>query len=210
MVKITKERGLGDLKMLNNRTLDAQEVKIIRELIRNPRISDNGISKKTKIPVMSVNRKRKKLEEEEILMYFTTIRKGPDGLGMFHSRKLYTIKFKIGITRYKYLQIMEKDPQWRTFNSKFISYASLGEKDGSLALIIFLDAPDESMQVEEFNGKIVPFLKQKLGPDAIDDISTATLNRLIRLHHNYLPFENMSNGRINDDWPDDLIFVNEF
>ena len=34
--------------------LDKQEVKIVRELIRNPRISDNAISNKTGIPVTGI------------------------------------------------------------------------------------------------------------------------------------------------------------
>ena len=50
--------------------LDEQEQKIIKELIRDPRISDNQIGRNTKIPVKTVNRKRKNLEQRNIISYF--------------------------------------------------------------------------------------------------------------------------------------------
>jgi DNA-binding Lrp family transcriptional regulator len=191
------------------RTLDKKEVKIIRELIRDPRMSDNQIAKKTGIPVMTVNRKRKRLEAERLLRYYVSIDKGEFGLRIFDAKELYIIKFKMGITRQNYLEALETDPMWRMLNSKFISLAYLGEKDGHLALIIILDAPTEDQLVEEFNGKIVPFLREKLGEDAIKEIITASLDKLVRVHHNYMPAMNMEHGRIKKDWPNDLIFVNE-
>ena len=39
--------------------LDEKEQKIVKELIKNPRISDTQIAKNTNIPVMTINRKRK-------------------------------------------------------------------------------------------------------------------------------------------------------
>lgn len=191
------------------RTLDEQEVKIIRELIRNPRLSDNKIAKETDISVMTVNRKRKKLEEEKLLRYYVSIDKGEFGLHIFDAKELYIIKFKMGITRKKYMEALETDPMWRMLNSRFISLAYLGEKDGHLALMIILDAPTKSQLVEEFNGKIVPFLREKLGEDAIREVTTASLDKLVRVHHNYMPAMNMENGRIKKSWSDELIFVNE-
>jgi len=75
---------------------DEKEVKILRELIRNPRASDNMISKKTDIPVMTVNRKRKRLEDERVLRYYVSIDKGEFGLKIFGAKVLFAIKFKIG------------------------------------------------------------------------------------------------------------------
>ncbi|MDP7323754.1 MAG: winged helix-turn-helix transcriptional regulator [Candidatus Woesearchaeota archaeon] len=189
------------------KVLDDQEVKIIRELIRNPRISDNQVAKKTKIPVMSVNRKRKALEEGNYLRYYATINERK--LDIFHAKQLYILKFKLGITKNVYLEKLEKDPKWRLFNSKYISLAYLGEKDGHLALMMILDASNESQLVEEFHGKIIPFLRQKLGKSSVIRISTVGLDRLVRVHHNYLPNMNMENGKIQKDWPDEMIFVNE-
>ncbi|MBL7206501.1 MAG: Lrp/AsnC family transcriptional regulator [Candidatus Aenigmarchaeota archaeon] len=189
--------------------LDEQQRKIIRELIRNPRISDNKISKRTGIPVMTVNRKRKLLEEKMIIRYYMSLDKGEFGMHIFRAKNLYVIKFKIGITREQYLRTMEIQPKWRHFNSKYVSLAYLGEKEGHLALMIILDARDESHLVEEFNGKIVPFLREKLGDDCIEDIETTALSKLIRVHHNYLPYTNIEKGKIKDSWSDNDIFVDE-
>jgi DNA-binding Lrp family transcriptional regulator len=191
------------------RELDKQEREIIRQLIRNPRASDNKIGQITGVPVMTVNRKRKKLEQEKLLRYYVSIDKGEFGLRIFDAKQLYVIKFSIGITRQTYMKQMETDSRWRMFNSRYISQAYLGEKDGHLALVIILDAPTESDMVEEFNGKIITYLKENLGNDCIEDISTTAMNKLVRVHHNYLPAVNMENGIISDEWPDDLIFVDE-
>lgn len=48
-----------DICILRGRTIDEQEKLIIKALIRNPRSSDNQISKTTKVPVRTVYRKRK-------------------------------------------------------------------------------------------------------------------------------------------------------
>ena len=58
------------------RTLDEQEIKIVRELIKDPRLSDNKPAKKTGIPVMTVNRKRKRLGAEKLLRYYVSLDKG--------------------------------------------------------------------------------------------------------------------------------------
>lgn len=191
------------------RKLDDQERKIIGALIKNPRASDNNIAKATGVPVMTVNRKRKALENDKLLRYYTSIDKGEFGLDIFGAKKLFIIKFKIGITRKGYLEVMESDARWRMFNCQFISMAYLGEQDGRLALVIILDAKNDDHMVEEFNGKIVPFLQNKFGEDCIREVSTVALNTLTRIHHNYMPYANLKDGRIRDDWPDDMIFVDE-
>src|SRR3990167_7981787 len=81
------------------REIDWQERKIVIELVKNARISDNEISRRTRIPLKTVNRKRKKLEEEGLLYYFTHLDNSPSGTGMFNSRKLYIMKLKKGVTR---------------------------------------------------------------------------------------------------------------
>ena len=79
--------------------LDKFEKTIIKELIKNPRISDNRISQNTEIPSRTVNRKRKKLEDLELLNYYTELNTGINGLNSLPSRHLYLIKFKLGITQ---------------------------------------------------------------------------------------------------------------
>ena len=191
------------------KVLDEQERRIVRALIRNARASDNQIAKITGVPVMTVNRKRKKLEKEKLLRYYTSIDKGEFGLDIFGAKKLFIIKFKIGITKKKYLEVMESDSRWRMFNCQFISMAYLGEQDGRLALIMILDAKNDDHMVEEFNGKIVPFLQTKFGDDGIRNVDTVALNTLTRVHHNYMPYANLDKGKIKEDWPDDMIFVDE-
>ncbi len=189
--------------------LDETEQKIVKELIRNTRASDSEISKRTGIPVMTVNRRRKKLEENKSLRYYTSLDKGEFGMEIFGAKKLFVIQFKIGISKKEYIEKLESDAKWRLLNSKYISFAYLGDSNGHLALIIALDAKDNEGLIEEFNTKIVQYLRSKLGKDCIRRVNTTSLTKLIRIHHNYLPAYNMEKGHIKKDWPDDLIFVDE-
>ena len=191
------------------RKLDAQERKIIRELIKNPRNSDNKIAKKTGIPVMTVNRKRKRLEEQRIVNYYTSVQKHEDGIGIFGARQLYIIKLRAGITRSEYIQKIELDYATKIFNSTFISTTYIGEKDGHLAIIVVVDAENNERLVEEFNGKIITILRKKFGEDVIKEIITARINDTVRVHHNYMPKINMEQGIIQDDWQNELIFVDD-
>ncbi len=186
---------------------DKQEFKIVRELIRNPRISDNQISKRTGVPVMSVNRKRKKLEEEDLIRYYTSVNHQEEGTNIFKARELYIIKFKIGLTREVFLSKLENDKELLAFSAEHISESFIGEKDGRLALMTIVDAKSEPELVESFNGKIIPNLKKNLGEDAITEVITMRINIPIRLHHNYLPRFNTDKGKIKDTWLDDWIFV---
>lgn len=191
------------------RELNDGERKVVRELIRNPRNSDNQIARNTGVPVMSVNRKRKKLEKEGLLKYFTAFDTGEFGTGTFKAKQLYIIKFKAGITRNEYITKIEEDKKTMAFNAVYISMSYLGEKDGHLALIIVLDAETDSSLVDEFNGKVLPHLKEKLGSDCIKEIITTKISNTVRRHHNYLPGINMEDGIMKKDWPDDWIFVDK-
>lgn len=189
--------------------LTEKERKIVRELIRNPRISDSEISKKTNIPVMTVNRRRKYLEENELIEYYASIVKSKGGFEVFQSRELFIVKFAIGITAKEYLEKLERDGRWQMLNSKYISFAYLGEDEGHLALILAVDSTTTKGSSEEFNGKIVPYLRQKMGKDSILKVRTVSLTNRLRVHHNYLPGINIEKGNISKKWPDDLIFVDE-
>jgi len=191
------------------RELDKNERKIVKELIKNPRISDNQISKNTKVPVMTVNRKRKQLEKENLLKYFTSFDTGEFGTGTFKAKQLYIIKFKIGITRDDYIKKVEEDKKLLGFHASYISMSYLGEKDGHLALILVLDAETDTLLVDEFSGKIIPHLREKLGNDCVKEITTTKISNTIRRHHNYLPSINMENGVMKKDWPDEWIFVDQ-
>jgi len=185
------------------RELDKQERKIMRELIRNPRISDNKISQRTKIPVMTVNRKRKRLEKENLIHYFSYYNKAGDGKPP--ARQMYIIKFKSGITKSDYLNALDK--KFKEQNAKTHLMSFLGEKDGHFASIIILEAETPSELTEIFNGAIIPGIKKRHGEDCIDEIFTCKVNIPLRCYHNYLPSINMKEGKITDSWPDDYIFV---
>ncbi len=187
--------------------LDEQEVKIIREIIRNPRSSDNAVSKKTKVPVMTVNRKRKSLEEKGLLKYYASIVHGEDGTNDFHAEQLYVIKLKIGITAQEFLTKIRDDKALQHFNSEHIMMSYLGEKDGHLALMMVVNAYNEQELTESFNGFIIPMLKKHFGDDCIISVETLRIIEPIRKHHNYIPGVNLEKGRIKEDWPDDYIFV---
>ncbi|MBW2974984.1 winged helix-turn-helix transcriptional regulator [Candidatus Woesearchaeota archaeon] len=195
--------------MNHTKELDESETRIVRELIRNPRISDNQIAKNTKIPVMTVNRKRKLLEKEGYLKYFTSLDTGEHGTGKYKAKQMYCIKFKIGITREQFIEAVEKDQETLVFEAYYISLSYLGEKDGHLAYMCILDAETESKLMDEFNGRIIPHLKEKLGGDCIKEIITMRVTNTLRRHHNYIPMLNMENGRMKKGWPDDYIFVDK-
>ena len=70
------------------RTFDDQERAILKALIRDPRQSDNYISKITGVPTPTARRKRKRLEEEGLLSYFTAVDLQESGTGTFGARHL--------------------------------------------------------------------------------------------------------------------------
>jgi len=191
------------------RELDEAEIKIVRELIRNPRVSDNQNAKQTKVPVMTVNRKRKKLEEEGLLTYYTYLNTSEEGTGIFHARQLYIIKFKSGLTRDMFLTSLFEEKRLREINSKYVVESYLGEKDGQLATMLILEARTESELLEIFNGEIIPLYKKLFGEDSIKEVMTMRVTVPIRMFHNYMPLLNMEKGKIKEEWSNDYIFVTE-
>lgn len=187
--------------------LDDQEISIIRELVRNPRVSDNRIARSTGIPVMTVNRKRKKLEEAGLIKYYTDFDNGEDGTGDFSATQLYIVKFVVGITRDQFLSFVESNKRYCKFMAKYALESFLGEKDGRLSLIMILCGKNTNELVEVFNSTLLTMYRQHFGEHAVRDIITARITDHVRKHHNYLPLINMEKGILKDDWPDELIFV---
>ena len=189
------------------RKFDKQEALILKELIKNPRISDNQISKNTKIPVTTANRKRKILEEQGFIHYYVDVSDESPERGQFHARQLYIIKFKEGITRQKYLDEIKKSENFRKVNPRYHAESFLGEMDGRFAIILILVASSADELVEIFNGSIIPSIRKRHSNNCINDIITAKVTFPFRLHHNYLPLFNMEKGIIKKDWLNDWIFV---
>src|SRR3989338_3000866 len=147
------------------RSLDEQEIKIIKELIKDPRISDNQVGKNTKVPIKTANRKRKLLEEENIIRYFVSVNMGNSGTGRFGARQLYIIKFKLGITREQIINEFKSEPKVRTIFTDYICESHLAEIEGHVAYIMIIEGKSDSDIVEVFNKYIVPSLRKNHGED---------------------------------------------
>ncbi len=186
---------------------DSQEIKILRELIRNPRCSDNKISKKTGVPVTTVNRKRKALEKDNMIRYYADLNRRDSETDDSSVSQMYIIKLKIGITGTEFLEKILTDNNMRRFNSEHIATSYLSEKDGHLAIILIMEAHTEQAMTESFNGIVVPMLKRNYGDDCIKSVETTRILETVRNHHNYIPKINMKNGKITENWPDEYIFV---
>lgn len=189
------------------RPLDKQERRIIRNLIKNPRISDNQLAKLSGIPTITVNRKRKKLEAEGLLHYYADVAMDEEGTHTFHARQLYIVQLRSGITRRKYLDYILNDNHTKTVFTKYVTDSYLGEQDGRLALILIFEAETELDLMEIFNGLFIKGLKKQFGPHAVTAITTTKINTTFRRFRNYMPFINLSGPVVVSDWPEELVYV---
>ncbi|MEE9585885.1 MAG: Lrp/AsnC family transcriptional regulator [Nitrososphaerales archaeon] len=189
------------------RKLDTQEVKVVKALIRNPRLSDNQIGIKTGVPIRTVNRKRKKMEEEGFLKYYTELNMGADGTGRFNARHLYLVKFKMGISQSRIIKEVQEEPNVRTVFTDFIYESHIAEIEGHTALALIIEGRSDDEINTNFNEIMVPSLEKNHGKDSIVQITTIRLGKPIRVFHNYLPMVNLSKGRISDRWAEDAILA---
>jgi len=90
---------------------------------------------------------------------------------------------------------------------KHISECSIGDKDGHAIVTMTIESRVESDIIEVFNAEILPKLKRLLGEDAVIKTDVLTFNSNFITMHNYMPFINMRNGKIKEEWSDDLVFV---
>ena len=189
------------------RTLDEQERKIIAELIKNPRLSDNKVAKLSKVPVMTVNRKRKILEKEGLLNYFCYLDTSRYGLNTLPARQLYLIRLKIGITKKEFIEKINSDSLTKTSNTACMYESFVGEDDGNLIWMLILEGGKGKEIMEIFNGQIVPMIKKYFGEDSIEETKTVRLTTQLRHLHNYMPLQNIENGIIKKEWPNEYLFI---
>jgi len=194
-------------KINKMRKLDEKEVKIVKELVKNPRVSDNKIAKATKIAVMTVNRKRKQLEQEGLLNYFAYLDTSRYGTSSLPARQLYIVKFKIGITKKTFIEEFKKEMKTKTKNTEYFYESFLGERDGQLIWSFIMDGGQGKETMEIFNGKIVPMLELWFGKNCIIESFSFRLTTQLRLLHNYIPLLNMENGVLKKGYPNEFIFV---
>jgi len=186
---------------------DAQEEKIVKELIKDPRKSDNQICKATKVPLKTVNRKRKQLEDKGILNYFTHINHFNGGTGNYNARHMYIIMLREGITRKAFFDSTKGSVFAHKTGIKHILDSHLGEIDGCLALVAILESRLESDLIEIFNADLVPELKKYFGENCIKSVKVITLFHQLRVLHNYLPGLNLEKGKLSHNWPESSIFI---
>jgi DNA-binding Lrp family transcriptional regulator len=188
--------------------LDKQEIEICRQLIMDPRLSDNQIGKRTKIPAKTVNRKRKSMEEKGLISYFTYINTNKNGTGSFGARDLYIVKFRHGVTRKDFMEKFASQGT-RYLKQKHILASGIGEFEGGLSLVIVFESRIETDIIEIFNAEIVPELIRMFGANAIEKTVTMRLDTILRIMHNYIPILNMDKGILARDWKGDNIFVDD-
>lgn len=178
---------------------DEQERLIIKALIKDPRMSDNNIGKLTKVPIRTVSRKRKKLEQENKISYYVAVNLKSK------ARHLYLIKFRIGITKKKLMDDFKKEPRMKTLFTGMIYESRYAEIEGHTAILMTVEGNSDDEISENFNGKILPLMSKNHGENSIINITTMRLSDTLRLFHNYLPFVNIKQGKLN--WPIESIYL---
>jgi DNA-binding Lrp family transcriptional regulator len=188
------------------RILDQQEKAIVRQLIRDPRESDNGIGEITGVNVRTVSRKRFRLEQEGILSYYTNLDLCSDGAKQFNARHLYIIKFRVGVA---YAQVVDEMRQSgkQTVFTESIYESHIAEMDGKVALLLFVDGDSDLDIVRRIHEELIPTLLKNHGEDSIETVSTLRLLAPVRIMRNYLPLVNMNGGYLVPDWPSEAIYV---
>ena len=189
------------------RELDDQERLIIRQLIRDPRESDNGLGEKTGVNVRTVGRKRQRLEQDGVLSYHTHVNLTENGTGQFTARHVYTIKFRLGITVRQVEDDIRREPFVRSIFTEMLFESHIAEIDGNVAMLLFIDGASDTDIVQTVQEKLIPSLLRNHGEGSISGVSTIRLLKPVREMRNYLPFVNMQDGYIRRDWPDEAIYV---
>ena len=188
------------------RILDQQEKAIVRQLIRDPRESDNGIGEITGVNVRTVSRKRLRLEQEGILSYYTNVDLCSDGAKQFNARHLYIIKFRVGVTYTQLIDEVRQSGDQMVF-AESIFESHIAEIDGKVALLLFVDGDSDLDIVRRIHEELIPILLKNHGEDSIEAVSTLRLLAPVRIMRNYQPLVNMNGGYLLPDWPSESIYV---
>lgn len=186
--------------------VDDQDKEIIKEVIRNPRVTDTQIAQETGIPLRSVGRKRKRLEENGILNYTAHVDHGAGGTERFISRHVYVITFAVGVKLRDILSRTSLEEEVGR-NTGQVCDSSICEIDGKLCLILTIEGRSDRDIVENLHNNIVPVLLSNHGRHSIREISSMRVLQNIRVQRNYFPGLNIKNGIMDEKWPRSRIFV---
>ncbi len=189
------------------RQLDPQERLIVKQLIRDPRESDNGIGEITGVNVRTVGRKRQRLEQSGIISYLTHLDLSASGTGEFNTRHLYIVKFRNGVTYRQLVEDIQREPYVRSIFSEVIFESHIAEIDGTLAMLLFIDGANDLDIVQTVQEKLIPSLERNHGEGSVEDVSTIRVLSPVRLLRNYIQPVNIVDGFMRTDWPEEAIFV---
>jgi DNA-binding Lrp family transcriptional regulator len=180
---------------------------IMKELIKDPRISDNQISKKTKIPVKTVNRKRKILEEK-IVRYYTMIDNTESGTKTFGTTQFVILKFAYGMSRAKITEAILHDTFLKNrLLKKHIFFEWIGEKESQITYNAIVQSRVDTDIAEIINVELIPKFLAMLGKDCISNVEVFRNIIPFRISHNYIPFINMEKGVLKKDISNEDIFA---
>lgn len=189
--------------------LDEQEKLIVREIIRDTRISDNQISLRTNVPLNTVNRKRKLLEEKGLIHYYCYLDNTIYGTGTIGARGFFVLILRDGITRKAVLEKVGYSEKSKTFFTKHLFVTFVGEAGGNIAIMGILESRKSDDLIEIYNAEIIPEFESYFGHGCIKEIKLFPITSTIRMLRNYFPGKNTKNGVIREDWPNDFIYVDE-
>ncbi len=178
--------------------IEEKDKLIIRELIKKPRISDSVISKNTGIPIKTVNRRRKYLEESNTLNYMTFVNNFPSGTARFNSMALYTIQFDYGATTEGLRKIItSQEYNQHPIIIKHVMLDMVGEKEGMVTYTFIITSRAHEDLVEILNADIVPMMKRYMGNDSIRKIEENPLRTVNRTGHNNFMIRKFNGESIN-------------
>ncbi len=189
------------------RRMDEKEAAIAKALIRNPRQSDSEIARKSGIPVNTVNRKRKELEEEGIISYIAQVNQGPTGTGRFNVRHLYSLKLRLGLTPEEFTTKWDENKIDVQPYTEMVRMSFLGEIEGHLSAVYLFEGRDDDEIVRFFNYRLVPDLEKCLGKEVIQEVTTMRVSDFVQYLHNYFTNVNIEGGVIRKDWDEDRIYT---
>lgn len=168
------------------REFDTKEQRILKELIINPRVSDNKISTRTGIPVKTVQRKRKAMQEQHLLAYATYVNNYEHGTKLFNAKCMYMLYFNLGVTKEQIKSIITQ----KIFSThpavvKHILLDFVGEKDGMVVYTVVLVSRASSDMVEILNAEIVPLFHKILGFNSVHRVEEITVRFFNKTGHNF-------------------------
>ena len=184
--------------------IDNQEKRIIGELIKNPRISDNQISRNTGIPLKTVNTKRKKLEANNLLRYFVELDNSSNGTELFSATQLYEVTLRLGITKKFFYDVLLPKINHMNRIRKHLHTIFFGEHNGHVVVFFIIRSYNDLDIVEIFNAEIYPILNSALGNNAVENVRSIKIVDFTRMFHNYFV-----DTKSNELKTDDNLFVYE-